>query len=198
MLQDEELKKKEKEENFKRKKALMVECSINLNCLKMNPLYKDALEGKNRITLTDEMKAELKLKNGSSSSLSSKKIIINENKTEKPKTINQTLDSFFVLKSTPSSDNSINSRLRNSKRKRSSVSSESNSSYINTKKLGKTIIDDDDDDNNNNTNEGLNNETMKLIDDTIKRIDEDEIQVLSPENSKVSRKSKEINKENII
>jgi hypothetical protein len=172
----------------------MVECSINLNCLKLNPLYKDALEGKYRITLTDEMKAEMVLKNGSSS----KKIIINENKMERPKTINQTLDSFFVLKSTPSSDNSINSRLRNSKRKRSSVSSESNSSSINTKKIGKTIIDDDADDDNNNDNEGLNNETMKLIDDTIKRIDEDEIQVLSPENTKVSRKSKEINKENII
>lgn len=188
VLQNEELKKKEKEENLRRKKALMVECSINLNCLKMNPLYKEALEGKNRITLTDEMISEM---NGSSL----KKMIINENKMDKPKTVNQTLDSFFVLKSTPSSDNSINSRLRNSKRKRSSVSSESNSSSINTKKLGKTIIDDDD---NDNDNEGLNNETMKLIDDTIKRIDEDEIQVLSPEHTKVSRKSKEINKENII
>ena len=172
-----------------------MECCVNLNCLKLDPLFKDALDGKNHIKLTDEMKTVLKI----NTELSKKSINEKKTENEKLKTRNQTLDSFFVLKSTPTTDNNNNSRLRNRKRKRSSVSSESNSS-INTKKIGKTLIDDDDDVDDDVVDNVGGNETMKLIDDTMKRIDEDEIQVVSPDkdHTKITRKSKEVNKENVI
>ena len=173
----------------------MVDCCVNLNCFKTDPIFKDLLaDGKSRVQLTDEMKINLKLVDDGKLTKTPNVTKVSANGTGKIR--NQTLDSFIIKQKTPTSGGGTKDkekekekekkRERNKKRKRSAASSDVNLSISKTLSRIKTMTEDDDEElgYNLNLDEDTNNNDNSSIDVSMKQqTDEDEIQIVSPEHT---------------